>query len=153
MSKIAWIGVSAFAIFLVAGAWVRFAPSHPETWHVDPDTVQKTAKPNQYLVSDSSDADEPPVVLPVSSDTLWEKITEITSADSSIQRLSSSADRNLVTYIVRTPLMKYPDFLSLKVIERDGQAVLSIYSRSRFGYRDFGKNAERVRAFIDMLSN
>lgn len=60
-----WI-ILALIIGLIL--WVRVAPSDANQWHVDPETVEKGARPNQFLMRDGQDAnslvfDMPPAEL------------------------------------------------------------------------------------------
>ena len=49
------------------------------------------------------------------------------------------------TYIVRSKVMGFPDFISLRVIEAgDHLTQVDVFSRSRFGYSDLGVNEKRV---------
>ena len=55
------------------------------------------------------------------------------------------------TYIQRTKVMAYPDYISVRAVAADGGAQLHIYSRSRYGRNDFGVNKARVLAWLKKL--
>ena len=129
--KVLWV---IFAIILLLCAWIRLSPNPVEKWHVDP-TVDypKTQNNYQTLVADIDQAD-PLRLLPAMPN---EKATI----------LAGRPEDGFVTYEIRTPLLKFPDFLSAKLTD-DG---LHIYSRSRFGISDWGQNKKRAQAWIEQL--
>ena len=48
------------------------------------------------------------------------------------------------SYIARTALWGFPDYVSVRVVEAEGGARYAIWSRSRFGSSDLGANAARL---------
>jgi len=61
-------------------------------------------------------------------------------------------ESGFVTLVVRTPLIGYPDYVSLRIAEEGAEmARVTVYSRSRFGRRDFGANKTRVTRIFDEL--
>ncbi|WP_112663188.1 DUF1499 domain-containing protein [Microvirga flavescens] len=53
----------------------------------------------------------------------------------------------------RTLLLRLPGDVTVRVRPRADGARIDIRSASRFGTRDFGTNAKRIRAFLDEVSN
>jgi uncharacterized protein (DUF1499 family) len=52
-------------------------------------------------------------------------------------------------YVQRTPLMRFPDTIDVKVIELgEARSTLAIYSRAQIGYRDFGVNRARIDRWL-----
>ncbi|MFC7290121.1 DUF1499 domain-containing protein [Hirschia litorea] len=52
----------------------------------------------------------------------------------------------------KTPLMGFPDFISVKFINlEEGKSTLAIYSRSKYGRKDFGVNRKRIELWVDLL--
>jgi len=49
--------------------------------------------------------------------------------------------------------MKYKDDIDIAVLETNDGSTVAIYSRSRVGHSDLGKNRKRVEALIDTLSS
>ncbi|MEM7439186.1 MAG: DUF1499 domain-containing protein [Pseudomonadota bacterium] len=145
-----------FVIYILAAAivafviYVRIAPSNPSIWHVDPATVSKTAKPNQYLLSAASSADGPAPTFALSPDALSEKLDTVARSEGATV-LAGSATQGHVTYVVRTKTMAYPDYISVRVSPEGEGAKLDIYSRSRFGRSDLGVNKARVRRWLKKI--
>ena len=64
-----------------------------------------------------------------------------------------SGDGKQRTYVQRTALMGYPDIITVEFVSLgDDRSSLAIYSRSQYGYSDFGANRRRVTAWIEALS-
>lgn len=54
----------------------------------------------------------------------------------------------------KTPLMGFPDFISVRFIDlEDGKSTFAIYSRSKYGRKDFGVNRKRIELWVDLLRN
>ena len=138
------------ALIVAMVLWVRVAPSDATQWHVDPETVEKGARPNQYLMRDGQDADS--IIFDMEPADLAAKFDQIALAQPKVSVLAGRAENGHVTYVQRTNLMAYPDYISVKITaENGGKSRLSIYSRSRFGRSDLGVNKARVKAWIAAL--
>lgn len=139
-----WTLLGAFVFFCL---FVRFAPNSAKSWHVDPLTAKLGRKPNQYLSVPNGDV--PPPVFQVRAQTLAQVFDGVAMAQPRVTRLAGSVEQGWVTYVQRSQLFGYPDFLSVKFIPIDDNAsTLAIYARSRFGRSDFGVNHRRVKAWI-----
>ncbi len=138
------------ALIVAMVLWVRVAPSDATQWHVDPETVEKGARPNQYLMRDGQDTDS--MIFDMEPADLAAKFDQIALAQPKVSVLAGRAEDGHVTYVQRTNLMAYPDYISVKITaENGGKSRLSIYSRSRFGRSDLGVNKARVKAWIAAL--
>ena len=51
----------------------------------------------------------------------------------------------------RTVLWRFVDDVYVRVVNRDGTAVVDVRSASRIGRGDFGQNARRIRGFLNEL--
>ena len=132
---VAVVIVSAFAI------WVRIAPTDTASWHVDPSIKQdKSARSFQ------TNAEFKGIAEGVG---LLETDPALPDERSSV--IAGSPEDGFVTYMLRTRTFGYPDFLSAKWVPNYKGGVLYIYSRSRFGYSDLGRNKRRVLEWIKRL--
>ena len=53
----------------------------------------------------------------------------------------------------RSLIFKFPDTIDMAIIPVDrGTSTVAIYSRSRYGYYDFGANKRRVESWLDALA-
>lgn len=138
------------ALIVAMVLWVRVAPSDPNQWHVDPETVEKGVRPNQFLMRDGQDADS--LVFDMPAADLGAKFNDMALSQPKVSVLAGSAADGHVTYVQRTNLMAYPDYISVKITPTEGgKSRLTIYSRSRFGRSDLGVNKARVKAWTAAL--
>ena len=61
--------------------------------------------------------------------------------------IAGSVEQGRVTYMTRSKVVGFPDFTT---VEQDGD-TLRLYARLRFGRRDFGVNAARLRNLVAVL--
>ncbi|MGB0411196.1 MAG: DUF1499 domain-containing protein [Pikeienuella sp.] len=129
-------------------AYIRMAPDDPERWHVDPAGVQATKALNDFVVAPSG-GDMVSPVYDMSPEAL---MTAFQRMALSQPRTSLLGERDgFATYIQRTAKMAYPDYISVRAVEAAGGAQLYVYSRSRYGLRDFDVNKKRVLAWLKKL--
>ena len=144
--------IVSLALFFVTVIWLRVAPVDVEKWHVDPQVVEKSSRPNQYLMRDGQDVDS--MILDLALTDLAEKIEKLTLLQPSVTVLAGSAVIGHVTYEQRSKFMAFPDYITVKIVsEDDGKSRLIIYSRSRFGYFDLGVNRTRIKAWTAALQS
>ncbi len=142
-----WI-ILALIIGLIL--WVRVAPSDANQWHVDPETVEKGARPNQFLMRDGQDANS--LVFDMPPAELAANFNDVALSKPNVVVLDGDAKDLFVTYMQRTKLMAYPDYISVKVTpEEGGKSRLFVYSRSRFGRSDLGVNKARIQDWTAAL--
>lgn len=134
-------------LILAVLVYIRLAPSPIEKWHGDPEELAATNKPNSYRLSA-----EKSVEFAVGADKLAVLLNDVAHDFSAATVLAQDADARITTYIARTKLMGYPDYISTKITAiDDSHAKLAIYSRSRFGRSDLGVNKKRVQAWLAAL--
>ncbi|MXU65703.1 DUF1499 domain-containing protein [Oceanomicrobium pacificus] len=136
---------------------IQFAESDPAVWHVDPLTASPQPTPNGYRVaSPELAAHQPDQIAPVygaPAAVIMQALDDYILAQSNTERLAGSVAENWATYIQRTPTLKFPDYISIKVIPIDeNTATVAIFSRSRFGHGDMGVNEARVKTWLESIS-
>lgn len=141
------------AIVLVSAAYVRLAPSSVYRWHKDPDTAKRPFKPNFAFLSPKMGSRKPPIYQASALD-LAAAFDAMALKRNRVTKLAQTDGGLHVTYIARSKLMAFPDYLSVKFIDLgDGTSTLSIYSRARFGYGDGGVNKGRIKSWIKGLES
>lgn len=146
-------------VLLVAGAmlYVRLAPLDAATWHVDPVSAPTPETPNSFrvLAPGATPAPEEMVspVYAVPPAELMQAFDRMALAQPRTERLAGTPDgQSFVTYVQRTPLVAYPDYVSVRAVPvGEGQSALVILSRSRFGKSDLGVNRARITQWIAAL--
>lgn len=123
----------------IAGViYVRTAGHDPARWHVDPATVLEVQERNEFLGSQ---------VFSESPEIITARLTEALGGDV----LAGDFSDGFVTVVVRTALIGYPDYISARIDGTSKGTMVTLYSRSRFGYSDLGANKARVmKVFKDI---
>lgn len=122
-------------IVLGGMAWIRFAPSDPADWHVDP---QVTA--DQDLAAGVRRR------IPAGPNK-FERLHAIILETPRTEILAGTQDDGQVTYVTRSKWMGFPDYTTV----RDSEEVLELWARSRFGQSDLGVNRARVEDWLQRL--
>ncbi|MEP5153902.1 DUF1499 domain-containing protein [Planktotalea sp.] len=123
-----WIVLVCLIVLL---AYIRLAPSDAARWHVS--LVGKTEKTFAGGVIRSIDV----------GITALDKVVQQSGA----RVLAGSAAEGHVTYIARTKLIGFPDYVTVQTV--DGKTM--IYGRLRFGRSDLGVNGKRIDAWLAQL--
>jgi uncharacterized protein (DUF1499 family) len=127
---------------LAAGVWFRLVPMTPAQWHVAPADVIPPSSPNFVL---RVGADAP--VFAQSAEVVADRLA-IVAQDAGAKIIAGSPLSGHVSYVVRSPIMGFPDAISIRLLPEGAGTKLEIFSRSRYGYSDLGVNAARVAAWI-----
>lgn len=147
MQVVLWL-LAAVGLALVGLAVaIRLVPSAPEEWHVDPNGIETVDARNAHLVS--ADPARIYAIPPVDLANALEKVALDMPGTS---RLAGDPQDLWMTYVVRSRIIGFPDYVSVRVIpEGENRAMLSIYSRARFGRSDLGVNRGRVENWLAAL--
>lgn len=137
--------VLALGVAIAAAVVFRVVPMPPETWHVDPLTADAPGTPNFDLRRGD---DAPLIATPPAA--LAPRLDALAMAEGAT-RIAGSAAEGFVSYVARTPVMGYPDAISIRLVPEGEGTRLHIFSRSRFGHSDLGVNAARVARWIAAL--
>ncbi|PWR03223.1 DUF1499 domain-containing protein [Meridianimarinicoccus roseus] len=136
---------------LVFGAYVRLAPSDPARWHVDPLEVAQPGYPGYYLMRPSGGSSTGPVFDMAPAD-LLAAFDRVARSEPRVSVLAGSVDEGQVTYVARSALWGFPDYISVRAVPADeGGARLAVFSRLRFGQSDLGVNRARIEDWIGRL--
>ena len=129
---------------------MRSVADDPAMWHADPALTDRTGKPNDYLVAPSglskAEPDRETTVHQLSPEELLFLFDAVARPSSAV--LAGSVRDGHITYVQRTALMGFPDYISVKAVEVGGGSALIIWSRSRFGYSDMGVNRKRIDGWL-----
>lgn len=148
-----WLA-TGFVLALAAGfAVVNLAGHDPARWHVDPATITLRGTPNEWLAAPpGTTAAEPHMqtrVHPEPAERLLARFDAVARAAPRTRAIAGSVAEGMVTYVQRSRLIGFPDYITVKALAADGGAALIVYSRSRYGRGDFGVNRARVEAWIE----
>jgi Protein of unknown function (DUF1499) len=88
----------------------------------------------------------------------WERLREywfeMIADDRRITQVDSDAERRHLVYIQRTPVLRFPDIVTVEFVAlAPDRSSIALYSRSRYGRSDFGKNRKRVNRWLSLLQS
>ncbi|MEM7060762.1 MAG: DUF1499 domain-containing protein [Pseudomonadota bacterium] len=124
-------------------------------WHVDPAIAERTGRPNDYLVAPAGAAastpDREPSVHLLPPEELLFLFDAVARPSRNVDVIAGGVKDRHITYVQRTTVLGFPDYISVKAIEVDGGSALIIWSRSRYGYSDLGVNKKRIDAWLAQI--
>lgn len=117
--------------------------------------IVRPASPNTALAAPANFSPPPDIVtpgFPVSADRLFGLVQAVAARQPGTFQAALYPDQLQVHYVVRSAVFNFPDLVMAQV-RREGQdsSDLVLYSRSVYGYGDFGVNRKRVRTWIGQL--
>lgn len=134
--------ISIAVLVVSAIAYVRLVPVDAAQWHVDPEGTTPPVTPNFALLAGPQAVTIQAPALAVAG-----RVQAIAEAEGA-QVVAGSLAEGFVTYIVRSRIMGYGDFVTIR-LEPEGEGTqLHIFSRSRHGYSDLGVNTARVQRWL-----
>ncbi len=155
------IAIAAVLVAVVLGVGIRLgvvkAKDDPAVWHVDPLTSANPKTPNWHRVvpADATvdrhpDRDAHPPTFKASAAELGAAFDAVAKADERVTVVAGSAAEGHVTYVQRSKLMQFPDYVSARFVDLpDGGSTLAVFSRARYGQKDFDVNKKRVERWLD----
>lgn len=149
------IAVLALVALIVLAAVMRIVPDDPADWHADPATAERTGRPNDYLVAPAGgSAAEPDRIGRVHATDPRDLIFQLDAVarPAGAHVIAGSLDDLWVTYVQRSTVFGFPDYISVKAVAVEGGSALIIWSRSRYGHSDWGVNKDRVERWLTQLN-
>ncbi|MEQ9643182.1 MAG: DUF1499 domain-containing protein [Alphaproteobacteria bacterium] len=128
----------------------------PDRPRIDFATLQKTDRPNQYLVcprdlcAATPDRDAPVYAVPASD--LRDALLAAVAGEPRVRLLVADAEAGYYEFEQTSRFLGFPDTITVQVFGRDNDtSTLAIYSRAHYGYRDFDINKTRIDAWLAKL--
>jgi uncharacterized protein (DUF1499 family) len=86
----------------------------------------------------------------------WERLrdywTEVISGQKRVETIAADPDSRRFVYIQHSPAFRFPDIITVEFVQLGPKrSSIAIYSRSRYGHFDFGKNRKRVGKWLALL--
>jgi len=150
-----WLAAAVLLAAATGYVVVNTSSHDPARWHVDPATVRLSGKPNEYLAAPrgttADPADAETRLYPESPRALLARFDAIARAQTRTRVVAGDLDSLMITYMQRSRVFGFPDYLTVKAVVMDGGAGLMIFSRARYGRSDFGVNRARVEAWLEQF--
>ena len=146
---VAAIGSIALVGSVAVMVYVRLAPSDPRVWHVAiADRVEARPKHCAEQVRTlANGARSACVVLGLPVDVLA-RLAAIAEAYPRTVRLAGSPTEGRMTWIARSSIMGFPDYITAEVVTVPEGTRLDVHARQRFGGSDWGVNAARLKLWL-----
>ena len=139
-------------VVVVAAYAIRRLDHDAGVWHVDPLTAPTPSTPNSYRVAPAGAAIDSDAVAPtfdMSAADLAVAFDRAARGDGRVDVVGGSPSEGFVTYVQTSGLFGFPDYISVRLIELDGdRSTLAVLSRSRLGQSDLGVNKKRVERWL-----
>ena len=136
--------------------WVRLAPDDPARWHVDPAGIALRGTPNEYLAAPPGVTAATPhlLIAPFAEPpaALLARLAGVMAARPRTRLLAGDPAEGMMTWVERSALIGFPDYITARAIATREGTALVLWSRSRWGYGDFGVNAGRIAAILAALA-
>ena len=122
-------------------------------------TFKRSRKPNNYLVAPDEycGESEPDAFAPVFTKTpaeLFQAVESLAADRSSWAVKHSDASTGQIPIVATTRLLRFKDDVFVKVLPAGtGGSSFAVYSGSRLGHSDLGKNRSRVTEMLDALKS
>lgn len=131
-----------------------FGPARREP--VDFRTLRKKPSPNQFLVCpDGYCRETPDMAAPqfdVPPEQLRDRWLERIGDLPRVRLIAEDAADLQYDFEQRTPLIGFPDTVTVRFLPAEDGSTLAVYSRSHYGRSDLGANEKRVRRWLDLLA-
>ena len=135
--------LAAVMLAVAFGLYVRLAPSEPAVW-ARPDMPDMNV--GDYLEMSSFTA-----IRVVAGPEVLDELTRIAEATFGTSILNKASGDDWLTFVTRSKLWGFPDYTSVRVIEKNDAFLLQIHGRLRFGKADIGVNKARITGWLDQL--
>jgi uncharacterized protein (DUF1499 family) len=120
-------------------------------------TLALTWKPNQFLVLPAGYPAKAKahLVSPAfakTPDQVLDALKRIALAEPRTALLAEDRAKRHVSLVQKSKTFRFPDFIDAEAVPLSGgQTALAVYSRAKFGIRDFGVNRARVERWLAAL--
>ena len=149
-----WLVVAVLVAIAGLAVTMRVVSDDPAVWHVDPATAERTGQPNDYLVAPegmaAARADRVAKVHDTEPRALLFQLDAV-ARPAGARVVAGSVDDLWITYVQRSMIFGFPDYISVRAVEVEGGSALVIWSRSRYGQSDLGVNKQRIDGWLTQI--
>lgn len=122
----------------------RFIPADTEPFHEDP-AEPETRRSEVRLIGREAPR------FPVDAETVLTTLSKIATSDWSVGVVEGSVDEGMITFVARSRVFGFRDFITVKATDESGGSKLSVFARPRFDVYDWGVNKKRLDRWLGEL--
>lgn len=152
MSPLGWIVGLILPACAAAGANGLPVPPLLDVAH-----IERPASPNTALAAPAGWTPKPDIVTPVYSvqaSRLLAAIAQVAGSQPRTFLAAAYPDAMQLHWVVRSAVFNFPDLVTAQAMPHDpAGSTLLLYSRSVYGYGDFGVNRQRLTIWLAALDN
>ncbi len=120
--------------------------------------IERPASPDSALAAPEGWAPRPDIVTPVypvPAHALLAAVAHVADTQPRAFRAAAYPDAGQLHWVIRSAVFNFPDIVTAQAMPHnpDGSALLLLYSRSVYGYGDFGVNRQRLMIWLAALDN
>ena len=119
--------------------------------------LKLTWRPNQFLVLPSgfigkAQAHMASPVFAATPDQVLDALKRVALAEPRTTLIAEDRAAHQLALVARSKTFHFPDYVDVEAIAlAPGQTALAIYSRAKYGIRDFGVNRARIERWLGAL--
>ena len=136
------LSLLAFCLFVLVA--LRFVPADGEPFHEDPAQADRQRSEFRLIGREAPR-------YHVDADTLLEAFSSIARSRWNVFLVEGSVDEGMMTFVSRSTVFGFRDYITVKATDEAGGAKLSIISRPRFNVYDWGVNKKRLSRWLGEL--
>lgn len=129
---------------LVGLVLLRLTPVDVDDFHIDPSEPEKRISKFRLIGREAPR-------YPASADQALEAFAKIATGDFNVQRVRGNVDEGMMTFMARSHVFGFRDFITVKSVDEPEGAKLSIYARPRANVYDWGVNKKRLDRWMAKL--
>jgi uncharacterized protein (DUF1499 family) len=120
-------------------------------------TLELSWRPNQFLVlppdfAAKARAHQASPVFPLAPEQLLAAVKRVAMAEPRTSVLREDLASRSLELVQRSKLFGFPDYVDIQAFAQpNGGSALAVYSRAKYGIRDFGVNRARVQRWLAAL--
>ncbi len=138
--------------FLAVAVFVRLAPNDPTLWNVaieggTPAIPGPCAEQVRSVVKGALAT----CLLRGTPEQVLARLNAIVLATARTHSVAGQADQGRMTWLARTLIMGFPDYITAEATQTGDGTKLAVYSRQRYGRGDWGVNAARLTSWLATL--
>ena len=135
---------SILAFVVVVLVIARLIPVDAEPFHEDPAEPDRQRSEVRLIGRDAPR-------FPADADTVLETLIGIARSDWGVRIAEGSIDEGMITFVARSKVFGFRDYITVKATDETGGAKLAVYARPRFNVYDWGVNGRRLDRWLGEL--